>query len=160
MYNRALRSYDVYISGFRILISFSIFCMAIKISTKHLWCLTHSIHSVYLLNVWIYEWLNDGYLNTNSDHCNWWESLIKKTTISLKCVYVCVACMYVNGLQCSDSFPGDIHFLNNSCLTLQFSSVAQSCLTLCNPMDYIASRLLSPRDSPGKNTGVGCPALL
>ena len=32
--------------------------------------------------------------------------------------------------------------------------VAQSCLTLCNPMDY------SPWNSPGKNTGVGCHSLL
>ena len=31
--------------------------------------------------------------------------------------------------------------------------VAQSCLTLCDPMDY--SLLLCPWDSPGKNTGVG-----
>ena len=102
--------------------------MAIKISTKHLWCLTHSVHSVYLLNVWIYEWLNDGHLNTNSDHGNWWASLIKNTTVSLKCMYVCVACMYVNGLQYCDSVSGDIHFLNNSCLTLQFSSVVSNSL--------------------------------
>ena len=36
----------------------------------------------------------------------------------------------------------------------------QPCLTLCNPMDCSLPRLLSPRDSPGKNTGVGCHALL
>ena len=39
-------------------------------------------------------------------------------------------------------------------------SVAQSCLTLCNPMDYSPARLLCPWGSPGKNTGVGCPSLL
>ena len=33
-------------------------------------------------------------------------------------------------------------------------SVAQSCLTLCSPME--PSRLLCPWDFPGKNTGVGC----
>ena len=33
--------------------------------------------------------------------------------------------------------------------------VAQSCLTLCQP-----ARLLCPWDTPGKNTGVGCHALL
>ena len=32
---------------------------------------------------------------------------------------------------------------------------AQSCLTLYDPMDYIAPRLLCPWNSPGKNTGVG-----
>ena len=34
--------------------------------------------------------------------------------------------------------------------------VAQSCLTLCDPM----ARLLCPRNSPGKNTGVGSHFLL
>ena len=34
--------------------------------------------------------------------------------------------------------------------------VAQSCLTLCDPMDYT----YSPWDSPGQNTGVGSLSLL
>ena len=38
--------------------------------------------------------------------------------------------------------------------------VAQSCPTLCDPMDCSPARLLCPWDSPGKNTGVGCHALL
>ena len=38
-------------------------------------------------------------------------------------------------------------------------SVAQSSPTLCNPMT-MATRLLCPWDSPGKNTGVGCHSLL
>ena len=37
--------------------------------------------------------------------------------------------------------------------------ITQSCLTLCNPMDYEPARLLCPWDSPGKNTGVGCHSL-
>ena len=46
----------------------------------------------------------------------------------------------------------------------------QSCPTLCNPMDccppcfafygLLPTMLLSPLDSPGENTGVGCRALL
>ena len=37
----------------------------------------------------------------------------------------------------------------------------QSCPTLCNPMDTRKpARLLCPWDSPGKNTGVDCQALL
>ena len=38
----------------------------------------------------------------------------------------------------------------------------QSCLTLCDPMDYTAqpTRLLGSWDSPGKNTRVGCHSLL
>ena len=39
--------------------------------------------------------------------------------------------------------------------------VAQPCSILCNPMDLMQpTRLLCPWDSPGKNTGVGCHALL
>ena len=39
------------------------------------------------------------------------------------------------------------------------ANVAQSCLTLCNPMDW-SPLVLCPWDSPGKNTRVGCHALL
>jgi len=38
--------------------------------------------------------------------------------------------------------------------------VTQSCLTLCNPMDYSLSGSSVHGDSPGKNTGVSCHALL
>ena len=38
--------------------------------------------------------------------------------------------------------------------------VAQSCLTLCNNMDYSPPGSSVHGDSPGKNTGVGCCALL
>ena len=39
-------------------------------------------------------------------------------------------------------------------------SVAQSCPTLCNPMDKQPARLLCPWDSPGTHTGAGCHLLL
>ena len=38
--------------------------------------------------------------------------------------------------------------------------VAQSCLTLCNPTDDSLPGSSVQGDSPGKNTGVVCPALL
>ena len=38
--------------------------------------------------------------------------------------------------------------------------VTQSCLTLCDPMDYSLSSPSVHGDSPGKSTGVGCCALL
>ena len=38
--------------------------------------------------------------------------------------------------------------------------VAQLCLTLCDPMDYSLPGFFVLRDSPGKNTGVDCHALL
>ena len=39
------------------------------------------------------------------------------------------------------------------------AKLLQSCLTLCNPMDC-SLRFLCPWNSLGKNTGVGCHALL
>ena len=36
----------------------------------------------------------------------------------------------------------------------------QLCPTLCHPMNCSPTRLLFPWDSPGKNTGMGCRALL
>ena len=38
--------------------------------------------------------------------------------------------------------------------------VTQSCLTLCDPMDYSPPDSSVLGDSPGKNTGAGCHALL
>ena len=38
--------------------------------------------------------------------------------------------------------------------------VAQSCLTLCDPMDCSLTGSSVHGDSPGKNTGVGCHSLL
>ena len=38
--------------------------------------------------------------------------------------------------------------------------VAQSCLTLCNPVNCSPPGSSVHGDSPGKNTGVGCHALL
>ena len=38
--------------------------------------------------------------------------------------------------------------------------VPQSCLTLCNPMDYSLPGSFCPQGFPGKNTGVGCHFLL
>ena len=39
---------------------------------------------------------------------------------------------------------------------MKSSQVAQSCPTLCDPMDCSLTRFLRPWDFPGKNTGVGC----
>ena len=38
--------------------------------------------------------------------------------------------------------------------------VTQWCLTLCDPMDWGPPGFSVHEDSPGKNTGVGCHALL
>ena len=44
-------------------------------------------------------------------------------------------------------------------LKTKWSEWLQSCLTLCDPMDW-PTRLFHPWNSPGKNTGVGCHSLL
>ena len=44
--------------------------------------------------------------------------------------------------------------------SVQFNSVAQSCLTLCDPTDCSPPGSSVHGDSPGKNIGVGCHALL
>ena len=44
--------------------------------------------------------------------------------------------------------------------SVQFSSVAQSCPTLCDPMDCNPPGSSVHGDSPGKNAEVGCHALL
>ena len=53
------------------------------------------------------------------------------------------------------------HFKAITCLVSQFSClVSQLCPTLCNPMNCCLSGSSVHRDSPGKNSGVGCHALL
>ena len=45
-------------------------------------------------------------------------------------------------------------------LTAAAALVAQACLTLCHPMDCSPQGSSAHGESPGKNTGVGCHALL
>ena len=80
-----------------------------------------------------------------------------------------------NPLQCSclenprDGEPGGLppmgshrvgHDWSDFAAAAVLCLVAQSCLILCNPMDCSPSGSSVHGDSPGKNTGVGCHALL
>ena len=75
----------------------------------------------------------------------------------------------------ADVFPAPmrlatIHkpWLRNACLVPKHiplfafvvQSVCQSCLTLCDPMDYSPPRILCPWDSHSKDIGVGCQFLV
>ena len=60
---------------------------------------------------------------------------------------------------CLSSFPFFL-FPNLLLFLYVLSLVAQSCPTLCDPMDCSPSGSSVHGDSPGKNTGVGCRALL
>ena len=51
------------------------------------------------------------------------------------------------------------HFLLQCMKVKSEGEVAQSCLTLNDPMDLQPTRLLHPWDFPGKGTGVGCHCL-
>ena len=50
--------------------------------------------------------------------------------------------------------------IDNDTIIVQFSSVTQSCPTLCDPMDCSPPGSSVLGDSSGKNTGVGCHAFL
>ena len=75
-------------------------------------------------------------------------------------VHIICACIMsiISKLQCV--------FIFNFCSLRGLSSsvgvclVAQSCPTLCDPMDCSLPDSSVHGDSPGKNTGVGCHALL
>ena len=54
----------------------------------------------------------------------------------------------------TDEWIKKMWFIYTMGYSVQFSSVTQSCPTLCDPMDC------SPWTSPGQNTGVGSPCLL
>ena len=63
----------------------------------------------------------------------------------------------------ADSLPSEppgLHQGIQCTLKPQKVKWTQSCLTLCDPINYSLSRLPCPWDSPGKNTGVRCHFLL
>ena len=67
---------------------------------------------------------------------------------------------YINCQRLSEAERGQVTILASS-LMLYCAKLLQLCLTLHNPMDCSRlAALLCPWDSPGKNTGVGCHALL
>ena len=60
-----------------------------------------------------------------------------------------------------DNLTGEFYqMFKQQCAVLCCTKSLHSCLTLCDPMGCSPSRLLCLQDSPGKNTGVGCHALL
>ena len=60
---------------------------------------------------------------------------------------------YVKAVYCHSAY---LTYMQSMCVWL----VAQSCPTLCDPMDYSPPGSFVHGDSPGKNTGVGRHALL
>ena len=93
-----------------------------------------------------------------SVHTWTWDTLEKWTnSISSRLWYiylpVCALRWYL--LTCDSRMHTRVQML-----CMRVLSRFSLCLTLCDPMDCSPPRLFCPWDSPGKNTGVGCHALL
>ena len=82
-----------------------------------------------------------------------------KTIQQRKCVCVCVClCVSVSVCVCVC-----LCLCLCVCVSVSVCLCVSVCVSVCvhaHPMDYSPIRLLCPWDSPGKNTGVGCQALL
>ena len=63
----------------------------------------------------------------------------------------------VSGILQARILEGVAISFSNACM---HAKSLQSCQTLCDPIGQQPSRLLSPQDSPGKNSRVGCHFLL
>ena len=78
------------------------------------------------------------------------------------CFYVCISLKYLLGSGVASLV--DVYFFSFVCYCVCVCMSALnhfSCVqTLCDPYGLQPARFLCPWDSPGKNTGVGCPALL
>ena len=94
----------------------------------------------------------------NDEFCRAWAIL---PAINFLCSKLCFGLF---GLAVcwahTKSAPLDRWWPGCACTLKKKVLVAQSCLTLCDPMDCSPARLLCPWDFPGKNNGVGSPSLL
>ena len=79
-------------------------------------------------------------------------------------IFLCVISFPLHSFQsCLHSFGSfffNCFFLNCASDFVCVCLVAQSCPTLCDPMDCSPPGSSAQADSSGKNTGVGCHALL
>ena len=71
-------------------------------------------------------------------------------------IFLLFICVVIFAFAFDISFKEQIFSIHHTVLCL----VAQSCLTLCDTMDGSLPGSPVHEDSPGKNTGVGCHALL
>ena len=82
-------------------------------------------------------------------------SAIQKVLISY--LFYKQQCIYVNPNQ---KVKHKYHIFTYLCESRKIVCANSMCLTLCDPMDCSPPGFSVHRDSPGKNTGVGCQALL
>ena len=94
-----------------------------------------------------------------------WQTLFSKVGHNSISQLMCSATYYQSvirrwHLSTSLNLGKAFEFLDQETMVEVLCLVAQLCLTLCDPLDYSPSGSSVHGDSPGKNTGVGCHALL
>ena len=103
-----------------------------------------------------------------SSLCNCWKIAEDSALLLLEC-WIQEVTKTVPGNPFFFFFlPADLKYGNSQMVLIKLHRnlntylclVAQSCLTLCDPMDCSLPGSSVHEDSPGKNTGVGCHALL
>ena len=120
------------------------------------WCLL--IHPLFNLQMFTKCSQSSGCSMTNTD-----KGPLKVYKLIGVCVCVCMCvrvrvcalcmCVCVCARAC-------VCMLSRVCVCVCVCVCAQSCLTLCDPMDCSPPGSSVHGDSAGKNTGVGCHALL
>ena len=80
------------------------------------------------------------------------KETLTSNQIHLLSFCMCISCLWTHSIPGMSLGPHPSHAV--------LSLVAQSCPTLCNPMDCSPPSSSVHEDSPGKNTGVGGHALL
>ena len=115
----------------------------------------HIIH-IYIkryVYVYIYQFSSVAQLCPNSCPSSWWcHPPISSSIGPFSCLQSFLA---------SGSFPVSQFTSTYICMWIYaLCLVPQSCLILCNPMDCSPPGSSVHGDSPGRNAGVGCRALL
>ena len=88
---------------------------------------------------------------------------LKQSQVQSKCYYLLYCTIFLSDLSfalCVDLFGGFLPPCHAACGILVVGHcchlVAESCLTLCDPMDCSPPGSSAPGIFPGKKTGVGC----
>ena len=120
---------------------------------KHLWSTWKAQDvNINLSDLWTFQLAQSALVP-------WILFSLKLHTTSDESVWLCdlpiSIPVYSAASKCAFSF-----LKNDSTNWFQKGNVAQLCLTLCNPMNCSCPGSSAHGDSPGKNIGVGCHALL
>ena len=117
-------------------------------------CMTALYHGASSLTFfWL---LKEQTYHTAQRVAEWTFSIINPLVFSLNQAHNPLPSTILTGIP----FSWIINTLKSSAFVSLLCLIAQLCLTLCDPMDCSLPGSSVHEDSPGKNTGVGCHALL